>query len=157
MSQLKTELRRMFLEFIQEIEAEKWKGKEREAVSAFAFSKLVKNVGCCPELYDTAQISIEVRVMQVQGRSKKRVCKDMLIWAKPYQTAFSEEEVIPLCIIEWKEGKQRPYDYDMEWLRDYTRAHPSCFGIAVNLENAREYTVKAALVERGEIAQLEWI
>ncbi len=49
MTQLKDHIRRMLLEFIHEIEAAKWQGKERELVSHFAFSKLVKNVGCCPE------------------------------------------------------------------------------------------------------------
>ncbi|MBL0019581.1 MAG: hypothetical protein IPP17_24900 [Bacteroidetes bacterium] len=156
MTQLKDHIRRMLLEFIHEIEAAKWQGKERELVSHFAFSKLVKNVGCCPEFQDVAQIAIEVRVKQVKGRSKENVCKDMMIWPKPGQT-FMDKGAVPCCIIEWKHRLKEPYPYDVEWLRDYTRVHPDCFGIALTVENEARYRLRATLIENGEVSDQHWI
>ncbi len=156
MSELKYEIRRMLLAFIQEIEASKWQGKERELVSHFAFSQLVKNVGCCPDLYDTAQIAIEVRVKQVPGGSKANVCKDMMIWPKPGQT-FMNTAAVPLCIIEWKHRLKEPFPYDVEWLMDYTRQHPDCFGVALTVENEARYRLRATLVEKGKVTADNWI
>jgi hypothetical protein len=156
MSNLKSELRRMLLEFIQEIETNNWQGKERELVSHFAFSKLVKQIGCCPEFYDSAQIAIEVRVIQVEGRGKLHVCKDMLIWPQPGQT-FMQENAVPLCIVEWKHRLKEPFLYDIKWLRDYTRVHPECFGIALTVENEMHYRLRASLIENGEVEDFNWI
>ena len=99
-SKLKQELNRMLLECFSEMKIEKWFGKEREMINRFVFSKLVKNLGCCKEFYDPAQIGIEVRVKQIRV-GKNEVCKDLVIWKYPSQTVWSEEKV-PLCIIEWK-------------------------------------------------------
>jgi hypothetical protein len=153
---LQQELRRMLLEFVAEIEAAKWQGKERELVSHFAFSKLVKNIGCCPALSDPAQIAIEVRVKQVKGRAKENVCKDMMIWPKPGLT-FMQEGAVPLCIIEWKHRLKEPFAYDVEWLQDYTRAHPECFGIALTVETESRYRMHASLVEQGDVTAQDWI
>jgi hypothetical protein len=154
---LKKELKRMLLEFIQEIESEGWFGKEHELVSRFGFSKLAKNIGCCEALFDVAQISVEVRVLQIPGERRKReVSKDLVIWKKPNQTVWSEENV-PLCIIEWKHGKKRLSQYDIDWLKDYTEINPGCFGIAVNVKNKKLYELKAALVERGEVVDRDWV
>jgi hypothetical protein len=152
---LKEELKRMLQEFIKEIEDDKWFGKERELVSRFTFSKLVKNIGCCPEFYDASQLGIEVRVKQVV-EGKKEVCKDMLIWKTPNQTAWSEDNV-PACIIEWKHRNKIPHQYDVDWLKEYTKKHPSCFGIALNVENENEYLLKAVLIEAGEVVDNNWI
>jgi hypothetical protein len=152
---LKEELKRMLEEFIKEIEDEKWFGKERELVSRFAFSKLVKNIDCCPELYDTEQIAIEVRVKQVT-EGKREVCKDMIIWKNRNQTTWDKDNV-PICIIEWKHRHKEPYPYDIDWLKEYTKKYPSCFGIALNVENEKEYSLKATLVENGEVANKDWI
>lgn len=152
---LKEELKRMLTEFIKEIEDEKWFGKERELVSRFTFSKLVKNVGCCPELQDSRQLGIEVRVEQVM-EGKKEVCKDMVIWKKPNQTAWSEDNV-PYCIIEWKHRNKKPYQYDIDWLKEYTKKHPDCFGVALNVENEELYSLRAVLVEMGEVMENDWI
>ncbi len=152
---LKEELQRMLLEFIDEIRNEKWFGKERELVSRFTFSKLVKNIDCCAELYDTRQIGIEVRVEQVVD-GKKEVCKDMVIWKEPNQNAWTENNV-PYCIIEWKHRHKIPYQYDIDWLKEYTKKNHSCFGIALNVENEKEYSLKACLIENGEVVDNNWI
>ena len=146
----------MLLEFIHEIETAKWQGKERELVSHFAFSKLVKNVGCCPEFQDVAQIANEVRVKQVKGRSKENVCKDMMIWKKDGQT-FMVKKAIPVCILEWKHRLKEPYPFDVAWLCDYTREHPECFGIALTVENESRYRLRAILIENGSVTDPNWI
>ena len=56
---MKDFLKNMLTEFFWEINKEKWPGKERELVSRFAFSKLVKNISTCSEFYDSAQIGLE--------------------------------------------------------------------------------------------------
>ncbi len=152
---LKNEIKRMLKEFIGEIEAEKWFGKERELVSRFVFSKLIKNIGCCDELYDSGQLGIEVRVSQVV-EGKKEVCKDLVIWKKSNQNVWSENNV-PHCIIEWKHRNKVPYQYDIDWLKEYTKVNPSCFGIALNVENEDGYSLKAVLVEKGEVVDQDWL
>ena len=149
------ELNRMFVEFITEIEKEKWFGKERELVSRFVFSKLIKNIGCCKEFTDPAQIGIEVRVKQIRV-GKNEVCKDLVIWKYPSQTVWSEEKV-PLCIIEWKHQNREPSEYDIKWLKAYTAINANCFGIALNINNNIEYTIKAVLIENGEVIDSDWI
>ena len=145
---LQQNILRMLNEFIIEIKNEQWFGKERELVSRFAFSKLVKNVGCCEQLFDPAQIAIEVRVNQVKENGKKEVCKDLVIWGQPNQTVWSSNN-IPLCIMEWKHRKKFPHEYDIEWLEKYTASYENCFGIALNVVNEGQYQLKAVLVEHG--------
>lgn len=157
MSELKDHFRRMLLEFIEEIEAAKWQGKEREIVSRFTFSKLIQNVGCCDEFHHAAQICIEGRVFQVTGSSKKHVCKDMVFWRQPFQTIFDSPTPVPLCIIEWKHRLKEPSDYDCDWLKKYTKRNPECFGIALTVENETRYRMRAILIENGEIEDPNWI
>jgi hypothetical protein len=159
---LKEELRRMLLEFIHEMQQENWFGKEREIVSRFAFSKLIKNIGCCEAFYDAAQIGIEMRVKQVaqaeQGKSvKKEVCKDLMIWQFPNQTRWSDPDY-PNCIIEWKHKNKAPSEYDITWLKAYTKTYPDCFGIALNVENENAvYKISGVLISNGEIEDAHWL
>lgn len=141
---------RMLNEFIIEIKNEGWFGKERELVSRFAFSKLVKNIGCCEQLFDPGQIGIEVRVKQIKENGKKEVCKDLIIWGEPNQNVWSENPV-PLCIMEWKHRHEHqfPFEYDVDWLEKYTASYNNCFGIVINVENESRYQTKAVLVEYG--------
>jgi hypothetical protein len=145
---LKEHILRMLNEFIIEIKNEQWFGKERELVSRFAFSKLIKNIGCCEQLFDPAQIAIEVRVKQITENGKKEVCKDLIIWSQPNQTVWGKYNV-PLCIMEWKHRNKLPYEYDIDWLEKYTSVYKDCFGIALNVENEGNYQLKAVLVEDG--------
>ena len=145
---LQQHILRMLNEFIIEIKNEHWFGKEREIVSRFAFSNLVKNIGCCEQLFDPGQIAIEVRVKQIKENGKKEVCKDLVIWSQPNQTVWSNYNV-PLCIMEWKHRTKFPYEYDVDWLENYTTCYENCFGIAINVENESKYELKALLVEQG--------
>lgn len=153
---LKELIKNLLIEFYEEIRAERWFGKERELVSRFAFSKLVKSVGKCDELQSTEQISIETRVKQVIEGGKNEVCKDMIIWREQNQTAWSENPV-PLMIIEWKHGKKKPYPYDLEWLKTYTLQNSECIGLTVNIDNEENYRIHSTLIENGKLIDYEWI
>jgi hypothetical protein len=153
---LQHHLKRMLIEFLDEIKKEKWFGKERELISRFVFSKLVNNIGCCENLYDTAQIGIEVRVKQITTNGKKEVCKDLVIWNQPNQTVWSSDKP-PLCIMEWKHRNKKPSESDIKWLLKYSEANNSCFGIALNVENEKEYRLNAVLIENGKITDANWI
>ena len=59
---LKDFLNKALVEFVDEIQQEKWFGKERELISRFAFTKLIGLAGKHPLFIDPAQIGIEVRV-----------------------------------------------------------------------------------------------
>ncbi|MGZ5244629.1 MAG: hypothetical protein ACXWEY_10890 [Bacteroidia bacterium] len=157
-------LKELLIEFFEEIKAENWFGKEREMVSRFAFSKLVKNVGCCDEFFDSAQIGIEVRVEQnpaddINLKQKNEVCKDLIIWQKPNQTFWSNPN-IPLCIMQWKHNFHVPYMQDILWLKQFTQINPSCFGIALNIdldnERKRQLQLNATLIQSGSVTE-NWI
>tara|TARA_R110001583_G_scaffold175656_1_gene330298 strand:+ start:649 stop:1122 length:474 start_codon:yes stop_codon:yes gene_type:complete len=147
----------MLSEFFWEINREKWPGKERELVSRFAFSKLVKNVSTCPEFYDSAQIGLEVWVKQNKGINRKEfVCKDFIIWGKPNSNAWTEEN-IPIVIMEWKHNNSIPSEYDINWLKDYTLQNKSCIGIAINIDNKKNYVLNSTLIENGHIQEKNWL
>jgi len=152
---MESEIRRMLVEFIKEMELENWFGKEREIVSRFVFSKLLRNIGCCPEFNSQEQVGIEVRVKQVQA-GKTEVCKDLVIWRYPNQTVWNSPEP-PLCIIEWKHRNKKPFKDDVDWLCKYTSKFPDCAGIAVNVENEGRYALQAVLVKNGAVYDPSWI
>lgn len=152
------ELKRMFEAYFHGIKQEKYFGKERELISRFAFDKLVKNVGCCELYFDSAQISIETRVTQIQSpgiKQKPEVCKDLIIWYKPNQNCFSEEN-IPLCIMEWKHNKHFPGKHDIEWLQSYTSENLAYFGLAINI-NTGKYSLQITLISEGNAVEENWL
>ncbi len=150
-------LKHMLVELMNKIHAEKWFGKERECVNRFVFSKLVKAVGCCPEFMHTEQIAFEGRMKQVSSSSKKEVCKDLVIWKYKNQTCFATENLPPQGIIGWKHRKKQPFPYDIEWLKHYTQFYPSCFGIALNIENESEYRATGGVITQGNVQDEHWL
>jgi len=79
-------------DFIKSINQKEWIGRENEAVNAFAFSYLLKNVREKSVLFDYGQIGIEVAIPQLkhdgkESGSKKQVRKDLIIWKKPLMTS----------------------------------------------------------------------
>lgn len=154
---MKDFLKNMLTEFFWEINKEKWPGKERELVSRFAFSKLVKNISTCSEFYDSAQIGLEVRVKQNQGINRKEfVCKDLIIWEEPNSNAWTDQN-IPIVIMEWKHNNSKPSEYDINWLKDYTFQNKSCIGIAINIDNKKNYNLSSTLIENGQIKEEIWL
>ena len=103
---IKTSLR----EFIKGINAEKWVGRENEAVNVFVFSYLLKKIKDGAILFNPGQIGIEVAVPQInfnkeKSKNKRQVRKDLVIWEKPFMTCFNKDkkpENYPIAVLEWK-------------------------------------------------------
>ncbi|WP_026837068.1 hypothetical protein [Gillisia sp. JM1] len=154
---MKDFLKNILIEYFWELQKENWPGKERELVSRFAFSKLVKNINRCPEFYDPSQIGLEVRVKQNQGDNRKEfVCKDLIIWKKPNSNVWTKQN-IPILIMEWKHNNFKPSEYDIKWLQEYTLQNQSCIGIAINIDNKKNYKLSSSLIENGEINEANWL
>ena len=145
-------INKALVEFVGEIQQEKWFGKERELISRFAFTKLIRLTGKHPLFIDPAQVGIEVRVQQVKGFEKEFVCKDLIIWKDKNQTAWSKDNV-PMFILEWKHNNGEPSKYDIEWLKKYTTEHPDCVGMAINVQTSPEYSLSVVMVESGAITE----
>ena len=129
-------------------------GREREAVSRYAFAHLVK---CCHPhtvLHDSAQIGIEVAVRQLKRSVDypnvgKTVCKDLVIWPAPNMLLWKADvpHFEPLAVMEWKmihvfdrpadrRRKAEDYESDIQWLEHKARAVGSEFvGYAVFIDS----------------------
>ncbi len=126
-------VQRVLTEFREFIVATGWRGREREAVSLFAFKHLVP--ACAPGavLHDPAQIGIEVPVPQVTAGGKSQVAKDLVIWPAPHMTVWGDDgnpSRTPAVVMEWKSAGfpvrsagERRRDRDRAWLRAWTAAH----------------------------------
>jgi hypothetical protein len=129
-------------------------GREREAVSRYAFAHLVK---CCQDgtvLHDSAQIGIEVAVGQLTRCDEyphvgKTVCKDLVIWRNPNTVLWKGNvpHFEPLAIMEWKmvhafdriadrPKKSESYESDIRWLGKKARSIGSEFvGYAIFIDS----------------------
>jgi hypothetical protein len=133
--------------------ADGWCGREREAVSLFAFGHLARH--CGPgKLLSLAQVGIEVAVRQLKRdeQHKRRgptVCKDLVIWPEPAMTlwdAMGKRSHEPLAVMEWKVNysfggrahrKNRlEHDTDVQWLKETSERVTGFVGYAVLLEGA---------------------
>ena len=147
--------------FAEELEASGWQGREREAISYFAFGHLVPL--CQPEsvLVDPTQIGIEVAVPQLPGEERKaQVCKDLVIWPRPRMTCWddaSQPTVAPLAILEWKVGRPEVYSADVDWLCAFTAAWPGTIGyaVALNLQH-RAFLLSCTRIEAGR-SEAGWL
>ena len=137
-----------------------WRGREREAISLFAFGYLLEHFNGREPLRDPAQIGIEVCVPGVKAENEKgRVNKDLVIWSDAAMSTFNEERravYSPLCIMEWTtfrtgRSRRRAWEYDIRWLESYTKEWPDCTGYAVALlVNPPAPTLRVARVQRGD-------
>lgn len=97
-------LRGFLHRFTDEIFKRGWRGREREAISLYAFGYLARNRSGL--LRHPGQIGIEVAIPQLPGRSRKRqVCKDLVIWPRPMMTCWDKAGapvVHPLAVVQWK-------------------------------------------------------
>lgn len=154
-----TKIKKSLEQFLDEVNQEKWYGKERELINRFVFNHLINMVEINSDFYSPAQIAIESRVKQIKsitGRNKKEVCKDLVIWQKPNQTVWADG-ANPLLIMEWKFGNGGLYSDDIEWLEKFTRDNQSTTGIAINIDIDEVYSIKAALIYQGKIIDKSWI
>ena len=160
-------LRDSLTEFVVDVFGSSWKGREREAVSRYAFGFLLRQIKKGGVLRDPTQIGIEVTVPSSKSLNpKERVSKDLVLWPKPNMTCWNADwEVVnfPLVIIEWKVFRlpsSRPQisKKDVGWLRQYSALCPSLFvGYTVSLDLLqRKFRVSVTRIESGK-AQDRWL
>jgi len=139
--------------FFQEVLSTGWYGREREAISLFAFRHLLAHVKAGSVLHDPAQIAIEVAVPQIPGpRRKTQVCKDLVIWREPASTCWSEPghaDNIPLSVLEWKHGRSVPAEENVEWLRAFSAGQEGFIGFAMAFD-LRARRLSACRIELGQ-------
>jgi hypothetical protein len=134
-----------------------WFGKEREAVSYYAFGFLAK--ACAPGtlLHDPGQIAMEGSMPGGPLNTKKEVCKDLVIWPAPGANCWSPERKAvhySLAVMEWKANSAAFFPYDLEHLASLTQQAPVMLGIAVTFDARRKGVLRAARVVAGQVD--EW-
>ncbi len=123
--------------FIAFVNEKSWVGREREAVSLFAFGFLLKECRPGAVLQDPAQIGIEVAVPQLRGDGRKRVvCKDLVIWSEPRMTVWDRDgnpANYPIGILEWKCNHSEQVSGDIEWLKQFSLFSDDFVGFSIDL------------------------
>jgi len=134
-----------------------WWGKEREAVSLFAFGYLIKQCRPGSILYDPAQIGIEVRVPKAENRgSKREICKDLVIWSGPGATCWDKNQW-PMAILEWKAHKDQGYAEDIAWLAAFSYGRPEFTGYAICLDlKQRNFRLSCTRIQDKKVYP-EWL
>ncbi|MDP3774871.1 MAG: hypothetical protein Q8Q85_11455 [Gemmatimonadales bacterium] len=144
-----------------------WRGREREAISHYAFGYLLPHFNGRLPFSHPAQIGIEVCVPGVPDHNVKgRVNKDLVIWGTRRIAATWNEEWLPTfaprCILEWTysrtgHGWRKAWEYDITWLRAFTEERRGCIGYAVALVVAAgSQQLLVARVALGR-ANLKWL
>jgi len=155
----------------EEVRGGTWTGRrEREVVSYFAFRYLVPACKAGTFLHEPTQIAVEVAVPQLDQRivrrltkratAKTQVCKDLVIWPRPGMTCWDsagKPTVYPAAILEWKFGGRTLFEYDMQWLREYSKVLDDFVGYAIQVDpKQRDFTVAAARAEGGVLDE-DWL
>jgi hypothetical protein len=126
-------IRDSLLEFGAFVERTQWRGREREAVSLFAFGFLSRKCEPGGPLFDPTQIGLDVAVPQLPGPDRElHVCKDLVIWPHPAGTCWDETGAAtrkPLAILEWKARTDRMSNYDEAWLIGFSASSPEFRGL----------------------------
>jgi hypothetical protein len=150
-----------------------WCGREREAVSLFAFAHLASHCGAGKPL-SLAQIGIEVAVQQL-ARSEEHprrgptVCKDLVIWPEPNMTLWDAGGKLknePMAVMEWKvnysfgsrahDNNRREHRNDVQWLRETSERVKLFTGYAVLIEGAlTPKGLTCARIQAGDV-NLNW-
>ena len=143
-----------------------WRGREREAVSLFAFEFLVPHAGGAA-LETASQIGIECAVPQVTDDGKRQVCKDLVIWPQPRMTVWDQQRrptQVPRMILEWKVAghpttSKRTIEEllraDIAWLEKFTSRYPDTLGVAVGIRWGQPSLLRARRVMGGR-AEVRW-
>lgn len=132
-----------------------WWGKEYDCVNLFAHKFLFERIEPGAAIEHPTQVSIESSVGQPSGYTKKTSRKDIVIWSKPEQTAWSPEGVpvnTPRVVMEWKTYRVREpnppfFAYDEEWIKRFTSENPESFGYVVSVVLAGD--VRKVMWERA--------
>lgn len=136
-----------------------WFGKEREAVSYYAFGFLAK--ACNPNalLFDPGQLAIEGRIPGTRSHGKKQVCKDLVIWPAPGANCWegpNKAVDAPLAIIEWKADRSAFYEEDITKMVEYTTSFPALLGIVATFDAKKKGVLRAAKVLNG-VVERDWL
>ncbi len=129
-------------------------GREREAVSRYAFAHLVKRCQPGTILHDSAQLGMEVAVRQLARCAEypnvgKDVCKDLVVWPDPNTVLWkaNRPHFEPLAVMEWKmihvfdrrsdhKRKLAEHESDIRWLGNKARSVGTEFvGYAVFIDS----------------------
>ena len=157
MSDFDVLLQQSLTAFTNDAFAKAWWGKEREAVSLFAFGYLIKQ--CRPDsiFYDPAQVGIEVRVPKADGLgTKTEICKDLVIWSAPGATIWNKEQW-PIAVLEWKANEPRVSARDVAWLVAFSAGRPKFTGYAICLDmEHRNFRLSCTRV-RETTVQRDWL
>ena len=165
-SEVDRAVRESLTDFFREIRALHWRGREREAVSLYAFGFLLKQCSPGRPLHDPAQIGIEVAVPGIGEVNRKRqVCKDLVIWRTRGMTCWDDGWAItnsPLAILEWKVGRRASRHselsaYDLAWLTRFSSSRRDFAGYVVSLNVAAGHeSLAVGRVRRGK-ADSAWL
>lgn len=138
-----------------------WKGRESEAISLYCFCCLAPRFGNNEIFKNQIQICIEGTVPGVPGINPKgRVQKDLVIWPPEVYTCWNDEWKVtnyPLSIIEWKvfreiHRKPKISEYDINWLKEFSKLSDNFVGYAVALDLAdREFKINVTRVYKDTI------
>lgn len=145
--------------FAQDVLHSKWYGKEREAVSYYAFGQLVPLCKAGSPLYHPAQIAIEGRLPGSALNTKKEVCKDLVIWPTPGGNCWDAERKskhFPLAVMEWKASGEEYSEYDIKHLVVLTTGCPGMLGLMVTFKVLEKNVFRVAHILNGEV-QYDWL
>lgn len=141
MTKLDAIIRTSLTRFTDFVFTSKWYGKEREAVSLYAFGFLIDECASGTCLYDKQQIGIEVRVPKPTSFGRKsEVCKDLVIWPSPRMTCWNEQResvIYPVSVMEWKANRTTTFERDLQWLTAFAHDVPDFVGYATTFDLAK--------------------
>jgi hypothetical protein len=160
-------IQRAAKEFVSAVFSQPWWGREREAISLFAFGYLLRQCAAGSVLFDPRQIAIEACVPGVpELNPKNRVNKDLVIWPSPAMTFWEyggKEGNEPLAVMEWKVYRPdtrppSPSKHDLEWLAEFSAHRPNFIGYAVglDLDKTRPNRFTAVRIQDGQ-ADAGWL
>ena len=131
-------------------------------MNLIAHKFLFEHIGPGAAIECPTQVSIESSVGQPRGYTTKTSRKDVVIWSKPEQTAWSPEgELVhtPRVVMEWKTYRNRKvkdefFPYDEKWIRRFTRENPRAFGYVVSVILTKsERAVRWESARKGEFGK----
>lgn len=158
-------VRESLADFFEYIRASRWRGREREAISLYAFGSLQQRFRAGGVLHDPRQIGIEVAVPGLAATNMKRqVCKDLVLWAEPGMTCWDVTGAAtrsPLAILEWKvrrpEGRgSGESSGDLDWLTSFSTCQPDFVGFAVALSFGPQNALTVDRAAGGRV-QTGWL
>lgn len=141
--------------FVDEVFRRDWYGREREAISLYAFEFLLPTLVSDNQDFHSSQLGIEIAVPQLnKPGSKSQVNKDLVIWPKPYMTcwdSFGEPTQTPAFILEWKANTKMISDRDIEWLSEFSTGDDDFIGYAVTFDlKQRLFRLRCDRIHKGK-------